>query len=236
MYRRVLKTFVFGALAIGLAACGVQAPTEDASASDPPPIEEEMTVIGPERHILAFGDSLFAGYNLGEGEGYPEKLQAALRANGVNARIADAAVSGDTTSAGRQRIGFVLDNLENVPELAIIELGGNDMLRSIPPAQTRENLAAILDELASRDIPVLLMGMRAPPNLGPEFQAEFDGLYGELAAEFGAELVPFFLQSIFEDQDLFLPDNIHPTAEGVEVMVAATMDAVTSALPQSPSD
>ncbi len=218
-------------LAGSLAACGAEAPAEQAAASDLPPIEEELPVIGPERHILAFGDSLFAGYNLEEHQGYPEKLQAALRASGINARVIDGGVSGDTTAAGRQRIGFVLDNLETPPELVIVELGGNDMLRSIMPSETRANLAAILDEVAARDITVLLMGMRAPPNLGPEFQAEFDGLYAELAAERGVALVPFFLEAIYQRPELFLPDNIHPTPEGVDVLVSATIDDVKAALP-----
>lgn len=232
MYRGFLRGFLAVALASGLAACGAEAPTEDAAASELPPIEQELPVIGPERHILAFGDSLFAGYNLEPDQGYPEKLQAALRASGVNARVTDAGVSGDTTAAGRQRIGFVLDNMETPPELVIVELGGNDMLRQLPPAEARQNLAAILEEVTSRDIPVLLMGMRAPPNLGPDYQREFDGIYADLAAEYGAALVPFFLQSIFEQPALFLPDKIHPTPEGVDAIVADTMDDVVAALPE----
>ncbi len=187
--------------------------------------------MGPERAILGFGDSLMAGYNLEEAQGYPERLEAVMRARGVNARVIDAGVSGDTTAAGLQRIAFVLDNLDEVPDLAIVELGGNDLLRGVSPDQTRANLVGIMDALAARDIPIVLMGMRAPPNYGAQYQAQFDGLYPELAARYDAALVPFFMQPLAESPDLLLPDRIHPTAEGVEEMVAATVDTVVAALP-----
>ncbi|MCL6249713.1 arylesterase [Altererythrobacter sp. KTW20L] len=221
-----------GLLAFALAACGAEAPPqESAETAETSEAAPDIAVSGPERTILAFGDSLFAGYNLAEHEGYPERLEVALRAQGINARVIDAGVSGDTTAAGRQRIGFVLDNAASPPDLAIVELGGNDLLRGIAPASTRENLGAILDELARREIPVLLMGMRAPPNLGAQFQAEFDGLYPALAEEYGVELVPFFLEAVFDQPQLILPDRIHPTAEGVQALVEATGPAVVSALP-----
>jgi acyl-CoA thioesterase-1 len=231
MYRMSLRLILSLAVAAGLTACGAEAPAEDFASAEPPPIEEVLPIIGPERRILAFGDSLFAGYNLAEHEGYPEKLQASLRGRGINARVVDAAVSGDTTAAGRQRIAFVLDNLEQLPDLALIELGGNDLLRGITPDQTRGNLTAILQEVTARDIPVLLMGMRAPPNMGVAYQEEFDGIYPALAAEFDAALVPFFLESVYDKPDLILPDRIHPTAEGVEEIVAATIGSVAAALP-----
>ena len=220
-----------GTLALALAACGSEAPAERSAAAEPLPIEQELPVMGPERRILAFGDSLFAGYNLAENEGYPEVLEAALRAQGINARVTDAGVSGDTTAAGRQRIAFVLDNAPAKPELVIVELGGNDLLRAITPAETRENLAAILQELAERDIPVLLMGMRAPPNMGAEFQTAFDAIYPALAEEYDVPLVPFFLEAVYDKPELILPDRIHPTAEGIVELVAATQSAVVAALP-----
>jgi acyl-CoA thioesterase-1 len=112
-------------------------------------VSPSAQVNGPERHILAFGDSLFAGYRLREDEGYPEQLEATLRARGVNARVTDAGVSGDTTAGGRQRIAFVLGSLDMAPDLALVELGGNDLLRGIPPAETRANLTAILTSWTS---------------------------------------------------------------------------------------
>ena len=216
-----------------LAACADDAPPAPAETgearNDPAPQAE---ISGEERRILAFGDSLFAGYGLAADEGYPEKLEAALRARGVNARVADAGVSGDTTAGGRQRIAFVLDSMERAPDLALVELGGNDLLRGLSPTEARANLAAILDELKSRGIPAVLYGMRAPPNAGPEYQAEFDAMYPELAREYDAELVPFFMEPLLGRTELVQADRIHPTAEGIDAMVAATADKVAGALPK----
>lgn len=235
MSLRLWSIFASAATALMLAGCGDTPPDPEGAARDNP-VEAATSptvgeVVGPERRILAFGDSLFAGYGLKKGEGYPAQLEAALRARGVNARVSDAGVSGDTTAAGLQRIGFVIDNEAAPPELAIVELGGNDLLRSIPPAETRKNLAAILDELKKRKIPVLLMGMRAPPNLGAQFVAEFDGIYPALAKEYGAQLVPFFQEAVYDQPRLIQQDRIHPTAEGISAMAAATVGNVEQALP-----
>jgi acyl-CoA thioesterase-1 len=192
-----------------------------------------IPVMGPERRIIAFGDSLFAGYGLREGESYPDRLQAALRARGINAAITNAGVSGDTTAAGRQRLAFTLDAQSQKPDLFILELGGNDLLRGLSPDETRANLAAMLDELEARGVPVLIMGMRAPPNYGSDYQAQFDAIYRELAKEYGAALIPFWLEDIYENEALFLPDRIHPTAEGVEQLVSATIAEVRAALPEA---
>lgn len=192
-----------------------------------------IPVMGPERRIIAFGDSLFAGYGLEAGESYPDRLQAAMRARGINAAITNAGISGDTTAAGLQRLAFTLDAQSEKPDLFILELGGNDLLRGLSPQETRANLAAILDELKRRDIRVLMMGMRAPPNYGSEYQAQFDAIYRDLAREYGADLVPFWLEEIYQDQSMFLPDRIHPTAEGIEQLVASTIAAVRAALPET---
>ncbi len=217
-----------------LAACGSDAPNaalvpETVAGAEAP---AEMKVMGPERQILAFGDSLFAGYNVDKGESYPAKLEAALRARGINARVSNAGVSGDTSAAGLQRLAFTLDAQQLKPELVILELGGNDLLRNLPPSETRANLAAMLEELAKRKIPVLLMGMRAPPNLGAEFVSEFDGAYPALAKQYDAALVPFFIEPVFDKPELIQADRIHPTAEGIEVLVASTVDDVAGALPE----
>ncbi|TCD06919.1 arylesterase [Erythrobacteraceae bacterium CFH 75059] len=210
-------------------APAVQTPTAAAPATAAP-------VTGPERRILAFGNSLFAGYNLQPGESYPERLQEALRRRGLNVRVIGAGVSGDTTAAGRARLGFVLDAQERRPDLFILELGGNDLLRGLPPEQTRANLSAMLSELRRRGIPVLLMGMRAPPNLGADYVAQFDAIYADLAREHGAALVPFFLESIYDQPQLIQPDRIHPTAQGIDALVAATVDDVAAALPPTPAE
>nr|WP_298929309.1 arylesterase [uncultured Erythrobacter sp.] len=223
------------ALPLALAACSENADdaatVPDAGTSR---VETELPaipVMGPEVHVLAFGNSLFAGYGLKDGESYPAKLERALRSKGVNAVMANAGVSGDTTAAGLDRLAFTLDAQETKPDLFILELGGNDLLRGLSPAETRANFTAMLDELKERDIPVLMMGMRAPPNYGPEYQADFDALYGELAQEYDAQLIPFWLEDIYQDPSLFQNDRIHPTAEGIEALVASTLEQVEAALP-----
>lgn len=213
-----------------LAGCG-DSPAPGGQRSEAPPAALETPVMGPERTILAFGDSLFAGYNVAREDSYPAKLEAALRARGVNARITNAAVSGDTSAAGLQRLAFALDSLPTMPDLAIVELGGNDLLRGLSPDETEDNLRAILAELAKRKVPVLLMGMRAPPNLGAEYRARFDAIYPNLARESGAALVPFFLEAIYDKPHLLQQDHIHPTERGIEELVAATSTAVAEALP-----
>lgn len=221
-------------LAFTLSACGSEAPVEQPRTEPGAIAEGELAVpvMGEEVRIVAFGDSLFAGYGLAEDEGYPERLEAALRARGTNARVVDAGVSGDTSAAGRDRLAFVLDAQSEKPDLFILELGGNDLLRGISVEETRANFEAMLDELKAREIPVLLMGMRSPPNYGPEYQAQFDEMYGSLANAYGTALIPFWLEDIYQKPELFQADRIHPTEEGIEALVASTIDAVQAELPE----
>ena len=220
------------AFALMLAACQEQPEqTIDRTTAAQPAQASTQPVAGPERRILAFGDSLFAGLGVGKENSYPAQLEQALRAEGLNVRIANAGISGDTSAAGRQRLAFTLDAQRPPPDLVLLELGANDMLRALSPAETRANLAAMLDELAKRRIPVLLMGMRAPPNYGPEFQREFDAIYSELGQRDGVTLVPFWLETIYQRPELFQTDRLHPTTEGLGVLVDATKDAVADALP-----
>ena len=217
--------------AVALAACGEDSTVVEAGRPVAAEPMEEQPVAGPERRILAFGDSLFAAYGLDEDEGYPAVLEDALRERGINARVIDAGVSGDTTAAGRQRLAFTLDAQETPPDLVIVELGGNDLLRSLPVAETRANLDAMLAELRERGLPVLLMGMRAPPNLGADFQRDFDGLYTDLADQYDVDLLPFFLEPVYDQPRLIQPDRVHPTAAGIEALVDHSVDAVIEALP-----
>ena len=219
-------------LALALASCGSDTGEPQARSSPSAQAPARIEVEGPERHILAFGDSLFAGYGVGLTHSYPTKLEAALRSRGINASIVNAAVSGETSAAGARRFAFALDAQKEKPDLILLELGGNDMLRGLKPEQTRANFAAMLGEAKKRGIPVLLMGMRAPPNYGPEYQQEFDDLYADVAKEYGAELVPFWLESIYQDPSLFQADRIHPTVKGIDTLVADTVDEVVSALPK----
>jgi acyl-CoA thioesterase I len=230
MRRRMARMMVGMTATMALTACGSEPAPAPAPTDTGAVAAEVAPVAGPERRILTFGDSLFAGYGLQDGQSYPARLENALRARGINAQVTNASVSGDTTQAGRQRIGFTLGQAADY-DLAIVELGGNDLLRQLPPAQARDNLAAILQALRDRNIPVLLMGMRAPPNLGAEYQQAFDAIYPDLAREYDAALVPFFLESVYSRPQLIQPDRVHPTAQGIDAIVAATVDAVAAAVP-----
>lgn len=190
-----------------------------------------IPVMGPERPILAFGDSLLAGYGVKDGESYPAKLEAALRARGINARITNVGISGETTGEGLQRLAATLDVQPVKPELVILSLGANDIFRARPPAETRTNLGQILRILKDRGIRVLLLGMLAAPDLRADYARDFNPIYPSLAHEYGVELVPFFLQPLVDKPDLLQDDHVHPTALGIEEMVAATVDDVAQALP-----
>lgn len=173
--------------------------------------------------LVALGDSLTAGYNLPASAAFPVVLQGALRAKGLNVEIANAGVSGDTAQGGLDRLDWsVPDGTDGV----IVELGANDALRGFDPATTEKALDAILARLKERGIPVLLAGMLAPRNLGPEYGQRFDAIYPRLAEKHGALLYPFFLDGVAGERALNLPDQLHPTAEGVRVIVERMLPTV----------
>ncbi len=180
--------------------------------------------------VIAFGDSLYAGYRLGPKDGFAPQLQAALRARGLAVSVLNAGVSGDTSSAGKARLAFVLDNAPQPPALVILGLGGNDMLRGTKPAETRANLTQMLDELNRRKIPAVLTGMLASPNMGPDYAAAFNPIYPELAKQYRAPLYPFFLDGVVTDANLMLPDGIHPNKQGVARVVGGIAPLVETAL------
>ncbi|SEK86752.1 acyl-CoA thioesterase-1 [Sphingomonas palmae] len=186
---------------------------------------------GPERVILAFGDSLYAGYGLGRGQSLPDAIQARLRQGGINATVVNAGVSGDTTAAGRERLAFVLDQQKRVPDLVMLGLGGNDVLRQISPAETRANMTAMLDDLKRRRLPVLLTGMRAPPNLGPDYVAAFDAIWPDLAKRDGDQLYPFILDGVIGNPALMQADRVHPNVQGVNRIADRLAPLVEQALP-----
>lgn len=221
-----MKLYGPALLALLLTGCGSSDERQAAAPSAAATASAAMPVMGESVAMLAFGDSLLTGYGLENGESYPARLEAALRARGINARIANAGVSGDTTAAGLQRLAFTLDSQPVNPRLAIVSLGGNDMLRGLPPEETRANLDAILTELRRRGIEVVLLGMLAAPNLGREYAARFDPIYPQLAKKHGATLVPFFLQPLMDRPDLIQPDHVHPTAAGLDALVGSTLDTV----------
>ncbi len=170
--------------------------------------------------IVAMGDSLMAGYNLPPNRGFPNQLESWLQEQGLNIRVINAGVSGDTTSGGLARLEWTLAGAPGgKPDLFIVEFGGNDMLRGIEPALTRRNLDAILKLATERDIRVFFTGMMAAPNMGAEYQREFDAIYPELAKKYEVHFYPFFLEGVAGIQDLNLSDGIHPNVKGVGVMV-----------------
>lgn len=219
--------WIYGVLLVaiqGLAACGNNPVEEE-------PIEMAAGEQGSgEKLVVAFGDSLFAGYQLAPNEGLAPQLQAALKEDGINARVHNAGVSGDTTATGRTRLNFVLDNLDRKPDLVVLGLGGNDMLRGIKPQETRANLEAMLQELQRRKIKVVMTGMLAAPNLGADYARAFNPLYPELASQYGAKLYPFFLEGVVMDKSLMLKDNVHPNAKGVTRVVEGLSPLVEATL------
>lgn len=211
----VRRLFVHAALVLGL-ALGLPAAAQQTQQRDV--------------RILALGDSLTAGYGLEPGQGFVPQLQATLRRHGVRAHVVNAGVSGDTVAAARRRLGWTLDGLTDRPDLAVVALGGNDMLRGLDPAQTRAELDAILGEFKRREIPVLLAGMRSAPNLGPDYSAAFERIYPDLARRHGAALYPFFLEGVAAERGLNLPDGIHPNFQGIKLMASGIAPHVIEAL------
>ena len=194
----------------------------------------QAAVAAPTRTVLAFGDSLTAGYQLGPRDGFAPQLEAALRATGRDVRVHNAGVSGDTTAQGRARLAWVLRGMKVKPDLAIVELGANDMLRGQPPATARVNLDAILTELKKQRVPVVLAGMLAAPNLGPAYAREFNAIYPDLARKHDVALYPFFMNGVLGGTGLLLGDRIHPTKAGVAVIVRGIAPTVTRALDRLP--
>lgn len=175
--------------------------------------------------VAALGDSLTQGYGLPQEEGFVPQLQSWLRDRGADVTLVNAGVSGDTTAGGLSRVGWTL-----TPEVdaMIVALGGNDLLRGIDPAVSKANLAGILAAARDAGVPVLLIGLTAPGNYGPEFKAAFDAMYPDLAAEYGALHVESFLAALEAARaegrpvdELMQPDGIHPSAEGVRLIVEA---------------
>ncbi|MGF1529394.1 MAG: arylesterase [Candidatus Competibacterales bacterium] len=166
--------------------------------------------------LLALGDSLTAGYGLARGDSLPAQLETALGSRGYDVVILNAGVSGDTTAGGRARLAWALGD---DPDGVIVALGANDGLRGIDPATTRANLKAILEALAARNLPVLLAGMYAPPNLGKGYETPFNALYRDLAADFDVVFYPFILEGVATEAALNQTDGIHPNAEGVAAIV-----------------
>jgi acyl-CoA thioesterase-1 len=180
------------------------------------------------RRLLVLGDSLTAGYGLPKNQAFPARLEAALRAEGVDVNVIDAGVSGDTSAGGLARLDWALGNPP--PGHAIVELGANDGLRGLPPAAMERNLDAIVTRLKSRGVRVLLAGMRGPPNLGRDYVAEYEAVFPRLARKHETVFYPFFLDGIATDTALNQGDGLHPNAAGVEEIVRRILPAVRQLL------
>lgn len=166
--------------------------------------------------ILLFGDSIAAGYGLAPQDALVGQLDARLRTDGLKARVLNGGVSGDTTAGGLARLGWTLSETTDV---VIIVLGGNDAMRGLTPSQSEGNLDELIADLKARGLQVLLTGMRAPPNLGPEYAAAFEPMYERLAAKHGTALYPFILEGVAADPALNQGDGIHPNAKGVAIII-----------------
>jgi acyl-CoA thioesterase-1 len=173
--------------------------------------------------IIAFGDSLVAGYRLPSAEAFPVQLEKVLRGKGYSVEVIGAGVSGDTTEAGLARIDWTL---ADGADAVILELGANDALRGIDPARTRRNLGAIIERIEAKGPKILLAGMKAPRNWGKDYVRRFESIYPELAAKHRLVLYPFFLEGVALDPTLVLDDGLHPNARGVATMVQGILPSV----------
>jgi acyl-CoA thioesterase-1 len=191
-----------------------------------------LTAHAAQVRLLVLGDSLASGYGLPQDQGFEAQLEAALKAHGYDVKIIDGAVSGDTSAGGLARLDWVL--AEN-PQAAIVELGANDGLRGLGPKEMRANLAAILDKLQARHVKVLLAGMYAPPNLGPDYEAQFRAVFDALGKRPGVIYVPFLLEGVALVPALNQPDGMHPNKEGVRRVVTHILPYVEKLLAEVPT-
>lgn len=228
-----IRLVPYAAALLLLQGCSLDNPADDRAATQAPTNTSSAAAVTPAadtRLVVALGDSLYAGYGVAQNESFPAQLQRALAAQGVAADVRNAGVSGDTSAAGRQRLAFALDGLPRKPDLVMVNLGGNDMLRGIDPAETRTNLTAICEELKRRGIPILLTGMIAAPNMGRDYAESFNAIYADLAKQYDAALYPFFLDGVVTDRRLMQPDRVHPTSEGIGTIVGKVAPLVAATL------
>ena len=222
------RTLLTGGLGLVLAGCS---PAKDDAPGSPdtPSASAPPTTVpagAPEKIVTLLGDSITAGFGLPSAEALPVRLEEALRAKGLSVRVRGAGVSGDTTGGGLARVGY---SVQDDTDLCIVALGGNDMLQGVDPKAVRANLEAIVASLKARDIPVLLAGMRAPPQYGA-YAAEFDRIFEDLARQDDVPAYPFLLEGVALDRRYNEPDGIHPNAEGVRIIADGLAPVVAAAL------
>ena len=204
-------------LVLGMALMGANAAVAQAPAA----------AAGKPIKMVVLGDSLSAGLGLSASEAFPARLKESLKINGIELDMINAGVSGDTSSGGRDRLDW---SVPQGTDAVILELGANDALRGTDPKVTRAALTDILARLKERKVAVLLCGMLAPPNYGSDYSARFNAIYPDLAKSFGVPLYPFFLEGVAADARLNQADGLHPTAEGVDVIVKNILPAVEAFL------
>lgn len=209
-----LLSFAF--LALFLAGCSSVSTAERRFDGDPKKPLATPQVITNRPKIVAFGDSLTAGFGLTEKESYPYLLQEKLKKDGYNYEVVNAGVSGDTSLGGTERIDWVLEQ-ENV-QILILELGANDLLRRMPVDKMKRNLAQIIEKAKAKNVKVLLCGMLAPPNFGAEYQRAYISAFPDLADQYKVEFLPFLLENVALNRNLNQADGIHPNAEGERIM------------------
>lgn len=225
------KRYLASLIAVPLAAGCAQQDSLGHAGSSTGPVERPVAKAAESRAlILAFGDSLYAGYRLPRNETFPAALQRALERQKLAAQVINAGVSGETTAGGRARIVSVLDRLDRKPDLALVGLGANDVFRGFSPDQTRRNLEAIILELKARDIKVMLTGITAPPGLRHPYLARFESVYSELSTRHGVALEPSFLDGIIANRSLLLPDGVHPNSAGISRMAQRVAPKVAALL------
>jgi len=220
------RTVLTGGAGLVLAGCSPSkddAPTKAASVQATAP---RQAPVPTEKIVTLLGDSITAGYGLSSSDALPVRLEEALRALGVAVRIRGAGVSGDTTGGGLARLGY---SVQDDTDLCVVALGGNDMLQGVDPATVRANLQAIIEGLKARDIPVLLAGMKAPPQYGA-YAAEFDRIFADLSRQDDIPAYPFLLEGVALDRRYNQPDGIHPNAAGVRIIAKGLAPVVAAAL------
>ena len=211
---RTFFSLIFISIIAFLTACGVQNGVV-IDVDSRPLVPPKETLTSPK--IIAFGDSLTAGFGLEEIESYPYLLQQRLKADGFDYEVVNAGVSGDTSLGGLERIDWTLES-ENA-EVLILELGANDLLRGVPPGKMKENLDKIIEKAKAKNVDVLLCGMIAPPTMGAEYQRAFSDAFPDLAEKHDVEYVPFLLDGVALNSDLNQADGIHPNAQGTRMMM-----------------
>ncbi|MGI8642155.1 MAG: arylesterase [Pyrinomonadaceae bacterium] len=212
---RLTAILSFISFAAIFSACGISTAEQQSNKKTEKP-QPSLPVSGDKPKIVAFGDSLTAGFGLAEKESYPYLLQKKLEADGYDYEVVNAGVSGETSLGGLERIDWVLEQ-DNV-RILVLELGANDLLRGLPVTKMKENLSTIIKKAKAKNIKILLCGMLAPPTMGASYQREYTNAFPDLASEYKVAFLPFLLENVALNKDLNQADSIHPNAKGEIIM------------------